>query len=1427
MPLTDLKQILPAFNVSSASSSTPTLSFNPESKNQNALSGGLLGSWQGTYCMQNVNVSPSTARIAQHGIAPPVLDCSSFARTPKFCSQAELDQQWTALIEYLSGARLCEQEIVDVLSSGILQKETGKAVRDIFADAMLRSIKRGGTPSGSRLKEIVDVVCHLPHGQWHAALGEQVLFTTRPDAKGVMAFIQSILDGQRAEREQKISDKQLVSNTQWDAIKGIAQDTRKFVRQSHAALDDAWQRLNESCEVRPAPKEAQKQVAQVISALRNPSPDERVRWTDHLIDKLEAVYNQLDPEYQWAPPMAVETKPEVISLKFFNPPTSQAPTLLAQLTDFERYANFYSSVDTAGPIIPDSFFGKVLYVCNALDTVGALKLDSSHITTRPVPPPNSDAWKNGASDFSRAPLEVASQRPQTAYTEPLATWWEFATQVDEILNQITRKVVPWDSVSAVDELELQEILQSVRVDQPLNPGGEPNEHPQHLMNDVGVQLSSWLARMSGRLVSAGVAVVGRTGDLLERNPGKAAGLFATYMAVSTFYTHWFLPEPERMVDPLRGLELTPDATPDQSSLVDEYVVERIEDLFEIQPDFASEVEALISESDYPDPVDDPQLIEKLETLLRQPVPASQYLTYQDYLDEIAELAEVEVEAGDELEDDGANGSTSEPTPTTERDRSIAAMSVNIRPKRSVDGHGASLFDVQGSAGGVSAHACVRLLVRAAQRSVDEKSSIRPGEVIAPGVTISQAADLFIKDFVELQTVLNPTLFILSSVEQLITDSDLPADLKAQLTYKTSIRVDYDLPPPNGKHGGYFQHTSRYEMFTLADLVMGQHEKKKKSREEVKISWPSSYTSDFKASLEGANLWADYKTLSEKVLSKPQTYELWKSNLDFKLKHLVSDYLGGNSTSKEGKEVAGKFLAGEIRLRPISIKQGKYSDMFRVSNAVFLTKNRGPEGLFVFLGGNETVIESPVELFQKDGKSIEQFPELRNELSNRIPLKDFLARDDDDFNYSQGKFEWGWNPVDMFNDYKWPYTPIIFGRKDGPTYYGEEHDAFKVMFEDAVDKAKSDMDILTSTWGERTVDKLLEVFTNSLMGLAMILALPGAPTAGLAFMMGASSSSVQYLRGQLNEDPLESNRHKSNAVIGMVAQIAGPHIGKVLGKAFSKAIDSRVAGKIFERLRYSGYFPEAISKHLPKYGHVASPMATTAGKIEKWIAPRVRNPWSIQDKVNRKLSNNVLASRLRSLDKGPQIAQKLMDRSRVLYFAGPKEGYVHRGFVMRGDVRSPQDVFTSGFKSNGPVNNVNNINGVNPKSGADAGVQTSGYYDNNGMGAFYQGGKQGGYTYLIDGRSVNGYDVLRNKNWMSASGARLGSNPYQINYAKDIPGSKVLGAYDSAGQFIPNPKALNRAIEKSIPNPFVEAVPFPIKKLVQNQNATLVSGGLPQ
>jgi hypothetical protein len=225
---------------------------------------------------------------------------------------------------------------------------------------------------------------------------------------------------------------------------------------------------------------------------------------------------------------------------------------------------------------------------------------------------------------------------------------------------------------------------------------------------------------------------------------------------------------------------------------------------------------------------------------------------------------------------------------------------------------------------------------------------------------------------------------------------------------------------------------------------------------------------------------------------------------------------------------------------------------------------------------------------------------------------------------------------------------------------------------------------------------------------------------------------------------------------------------------------------------------------------ASSLLVNANKIEKWIAPRVRNPWIIQDKINRKFTNNMVVSRLKSLGaKGPEAAQRLMDRSRVMYFGGPKEGYVYRGFAMRGDTRSPLEVFSNGFKSSG------------------FGVQTSGYYNTNGTGAFQHGGKQGGYTYLIDGRGVDGSDVARNINWRAGSGSRVGSNPYQISYANTIPGSNVLGAYDSAGKFIPNRNALSGAIEKSIPKPFMDAIPFPLKNQIQDKKPKDTSIKFPQ
>lgn len=1419
-------------NATQVSSASPKFPSANDATVKTPISTALLLAGNSSRVMDNLSFSSVAPTASNADIPPPVLARGTFSSSAgAFLDQIDLECQWSLLKNRLMTKTLSEQEALAVLSSGILQTETGKAIAGLFADAMLRSVRPLGSLDDVRLKEIIDVLCHLPPDKWQAALGENVRFPSGQKTEGETGFIQSQLDRSSELRDERIANEEMLADVHWETLKNLTAQGRQYIRSSDGALDSALMMLEDASDLRPPPRDVHAQLEAFIRHLEK-GDVKRIRWTEHYVTEVKALRDQVKPgddaELTWLEWLVgpswlegVFGRPISFSALMNSTHTSVTPPLsndgsdglLKSLQSFERSADFYSSVTGNGPRVPDSLVGKLLYVCNALDIFNALRLDSSHISTsrptfdavklgstpvtdRPAAEPDSGAWKNGASDFSRSPLEPGPERPPA-----IAQLGQLAAQVDEILDQFARKAMPWGSAYADEQIEMEAMLEPLRVYQPttetLNdqPAGSPGPFLSE-MQVVGGQMASWLGRMSSSLISTGVAVLGQTGDLIERNPGRATGVFAAYVAISNLYASWSLPEPEQAIDPLQGVELDPGAVPNEEAVFDEYVVEGVEDLFGDLPEFANEVKKWISESDYPDPADDPQLVENLEALLQRPVPGNQNVTYQDYLNEVTVLAALD--ANVEFEADPDNGSTTEAAVTTDAAPLMGDMPIHVRKRRSL---GMS-SEMQTSESGVTAHASAHWLIQAGQRALDAEIAIKPGEEIAPGVTISQAADLFIKDYVELQLVLDPSLFILSSVQQVVVDSDLPPDLKSKVNQQTKFRVDYDTPRPLASKGNYYQKVaSRHKMFSLAELMMGRHEKEAQSREEMKINWPSGFTEGFKNAVKESNLWEDYKSRSEKVLSQPKSFELWKANLKYKLQQVVSDCLEGAHISVQGKEVANQYMRGEIPIRPIAIKHGKYSDMLPVSNAVFLSKGRGPEGLFVFLSGNETVIESPAELFEKDGKSIEEFPELRSELSKRIPLKNLLSRDDDDFQHSQGRFVWGWNPLNMYSDYKWPYTPIIFGRKDGVTRYEDEHDAFKELFKEVVDKAKSDMDTMTSTLGERTVDKLLGILADALAGFTIILAMPGAPVAGIAFMMGASASGAQYVRGAVNDDPLEASRHKANAIKGMIGQVAGPYIGKVLGKIFSRVVDSRIAGKIGERLKFDKVFPKELSRHFPKYGHPSSPLSANAKKIEKWIAPRVRNPWIIQDKVNRKLTSNVVVGRLKSLGKGPEVAQRLMDRSRILYFAGPKEGYVYRGFTMRGDMRSPHEVFAKGFKS-----------------GNNSGVKTSGYYDSNGMGAYHQGGKQGGYTYLIDGRTKSGSDVVRNDNWKAGSQSRLGSNPYQVTYENNIPGSKILGAYDRAGKFIPNPSALDRAILKSIPNPFAESVPFPIKKPVQDNNS---------
>jgi hypothetical protein len=162
---------------------------------------------------------------------------------------------------------------------------------------------------------------------------------------------------------------------------------------------------------------------------------------------------------------------------------------------------------------------------------------------------------------------------------------------------------------------------------------------------------------------------------------------------------------------------------------------------------------------------------------------------------------------------------------------------------------------------------------------------------------------------------------------------------------------------------------------------------------------------------------------------------------------------------------------------------------------------------------------------------------------------------------------------------------------------------------------------------------------------------------------------------------------------------------------------------------------------------------------------------------------------------PQELQKLVDRTQSINYVGGDKGYVYKGMVFRGDMRSPEDIFKKGFQLRTPVTDIHQVNGFRGGFGGghDAldpdgmGISTSAFYQRDGAGAYYYGGNKGGHTYVIDGKNLEGYHLYANRHLQEHPGdTQIKLLPWEINYGTDIPGSSVVGAFDKAGKFTPNP-----------------------------------------
>jgi len=1358
-------------------------------------------------------------------------------------NQADLDRQWTALKKTLCDETLCEQEAYAVLSSGILQTPTGKAVAGLFADAMLRSIRPVGQLSEERLEKIVDVICHLPPQQWQAALGEAVRFSPGQSADSVTGFIQAQLERSGAQRDERIANDELLSDTQWEGVQHVARQARQYIRHSSdSQLNSALMMLEDMRNVRPTPQEARHFLAEFVKQLDNPPPGERVRWPERFPKDVEAVYAQLKPAEQtvqswleWSigpswleslvsHPVSLSASVKALLENFTSGASTESITqpqaqvsstsLLSKLQKFERSADF-STFSPTGPLIPTTLAESFVCVLNVLSAVQPL-------LNLPSPPPHK---LQATQDMPVLPQDPNGETsPANAQAFPS---WEtlelFAAQADELASQFINSFMPWDSAYAQDVEAAMEMLneaQNVYRDTTRLLDESQSASLSARMSEMGERLHDWLNRMSVSLVSTGAAVLSQTGDLIERHPRTAIGAVAAYVAVGNFYASWFLPEPQSPDDsPQEALDFD---ELDEAFVTYEKTIEGIDGLFEEQPEFALVVETLISQSDYLDPADDPQLAEEIEALLMQPMPGDLSVTYQEYIEELIELAHLE--ALEEFEDDAEGEPTTQPG---SGGQTVFDATDPVRKKRSLQGMSNQPAE-KGSGP-------VQWLITAGRGSIYARASGGSDDVIAPALTIKQAADKFVETIEDMQRLSDPTMFIRKAIADTIVDSDLPPHIKSALNFKTKFNVTFETR--RGLLEDYKPlYTRRYKEFDLAQLFAGQHRKWAKGREEILIPWPNGYTAEFKNTVDRNNFEEQYKVQSEAAFSQPGFNDLWKLHKQKELHHTLVEYLQGEQGSVEGKRAARNFLNGVFPPQLISIRDGGLSAPDKVSNAVYLYDATENVRLFVFLGGNSTVIEHPVELLQRT-KSIEKFPELSQLLSRRIDLKEFLARDEYDFKYSLGyidperlKFKvWDYIEVLLNNlklidkiNGKIPYEAVVIDWG-----YRDSDSVFEELFNRQKDQVASAIDVLTSTPDERMTDKILELVADVFAKLSICTAfLPGTGSlaAGVSMLFGLASSATDFARGELEDDPEVAAQHKAAALRGAVLELAGPFVGRLVGKELTKSVHNRIGAEVLDRMAAKDLMPKNIAKYFSAT-RSRNVVLTAAKKIPKWIPPVVKKSEEVSAKINKKFVNQRTVNQINNLREGPEIAQRLMDKTGYTYFASPSKGYVYKGFVMRGDMRKPQVVFADGFKLRTPVKDIGDVNGMRGGFGGGkdaldldgAGISTSAFYSESGAGAFQYGGKRGGYTYVIDGRDMEGFHLYQNHEWASRPTSKLRHKPYEINYGENIPSSNILGAYDSNGIYIPNPSGVSRSIDLSTPVSGLKKAP--VIKNVPIRNST--------
>ncbi len=623
---------------------------------------------------------------------------------------------------------------------------------------------------------------------------------------------------------------------------------------------------------------------------------------------------------------------------------------------------------------------------------------------------------------------------------------------------------------------------------------------------------------------------------------------------------------------------------------------------------------------------------------------------------------------------------------------------------------------------------------------------------------------------------DPILFIRAQIEKTARRHVTSQKLLAQITHDATIGIKYvaneSVRPSDWRNGEAPAKQWVTKPFTLAEICTDHHLRVLKDVGYKQILWPSSYPRDLVQAFTDADYQRGFKDHLTDGL-KPKSAKLFGKLLKrAELHDLVIRFIKDESRDMEDRQLAFDYLRGLVPARTMILHS---RPELKVDNAVFIGANNLSRGILFFLGEDKAAIEYP-EGPDERGRFVENNPDLQKRLLKRVPLSEQQKPHVRDFKYRGLEF------------------PLFATRPvRRQIAFFASNDIADTLLTLQIDRALADIDTLVSTAEERLTDTALEATGYLLQCLAFAASLPWGGSGVLAsaslkilasMLLGLGASATDLIRAEISDDPAETDRLRIAAAIGALAELAGPIGERLLGKALSVATKKRLGQRVVQAMNLINH-PSSLRR---PSGSISHQLASTVGK-----------------EIPESAKGALVAGRLHELAGGPGVAQTIASDTQLVRYAGPEKGFVYQGFTFRGDTRDTSVVFKEGFRQRTVITDLNQVNGFKGGYGGahdalapdGAGISTSAFYKKDGAGAYVYGGAKGGFTYFIDARQLEGFHLYANTELMfrPESGLRQ-LPPLEINYAVDISPRLILGAYDSAGRFIPNPSALRLAIEAS-------------------------------